>query len=377
VACGNPTVMDRAVQSEKSNQQQPAAASGARRGVTRSAAPGASRLGQLAAGINSSPLVQRLAQLKQEIQRSARVQGLERLAGEIQPEAPAQLEAQPVPSPNRTGLPDQLKAGVESLSGLSMDEVKVHYNSPKPAQLNALAYAQGTDIHVAPGQEKHLPHEAWHVAQQAQGRVKPTTQAKGANINDDFSLEREADVMGMKAATMQTRRAVATEINHGEPVQLHGVTDPSPLTSFSPSGVVVFQLHKGKDQYDETLDSMLIYKVVEKESGDVVYVGQTEESVGLETRFTQHLSSGYHDDWSKGTHKIMKLEAGSWTRFETDCAEQYWIDDCRKNGAKLDNGKNQVSNSRFQEILKYQEQNGLKLFRGEEAKFPRGWHPAK
>jgi hypothetical protein len=50
---------------------------------------------------------------------------------------------------------------------MSMDHVKVHYNSSQPAQLNALAYAQGSDIHVAPGQEQHLPHEAWHVVQQA------------------------------------------------------------------------------------------------------------------------------------------------------------------------------------------------------------------
>ncbi|NEP42104.1 MAG: hypothetical protein F6K35_23930, partial [Okeania sp. SIO2H7] len=42
--------------------------------------------------------------------------------------------------PNQTGLPDNLKAGVESLSGYSLDNVKVHYNSPKPAQLKALAY---------------------------------------------------------------------------------------------------------------------------------------------------------------------------------------------------------------------------------------------
>ena len=44
-----------------------------------------------------------------------------------------------------------------------MDDVNVHYNSNKPAQLQAHAYAQGTDIHLGPGQEKHLPHEAWHV----------------------------------------------------------------------------------------------------------------------------------------------------------------------------------------------------------------------
>lgn len=106
--------------------------------------------------------------------------------------------------PNNTGLPNQLKSGIENLSGYSMDDVKVHYNSPKPAQLNAHAYAQGTDIHVASGQEKHLPHEAWHVVQQKQGRVQPTKQLKGkVNINDDTGLEREADVMGAKALQMK------------------------------------------------------------------------------------------------------------------------------------------------------------------------------
>ncbi|GGX08468.1 eCIS core domain-containing protein [Undibacterium macrobrachii] len=104
------------------------------------------------------------------------------------------------PQPNNTGLPDNLKSGIESLSGMSMDHVKVHYNSAQPAQLNAHAYAQGSEIHVAPGQEQHLPHEAWHVVQQAQGRVKPTMQMKaGAPVNDDAGLETEADVMGAKA----------------------------------------------------------------------------------------------------------------------------------------------------------------------------------
>jgi len=102
--------------------------------------------------------------------------------------------------PNNTGLPNQLKAGIESLSGMSMDHVKVHYNSSQPAQLNAHAYAQGSDIHVAPGQEQHIPHEAWHVVQQAQGRVQPTMQMKeGVPVNDDVGLEHEADVMGAKA----------------------------------------------------------------------------------------------------------------------------------------------------------------------------------
>lgn len=100
---------------------------------------------------------------------------------------------------NLTGMPDDLKAGVENLSGLSMDDVKVHYNSDKPARLNAHAFAQGTDIHLGSGQEKHLPHEAWHVVQQKQGRVQPTFSLRGNAINDDKHLETEADEMGQKA----------------------------------------------------------------------------------------------------------------------------------------------------------------------------------
>lgn len=101
---------------------------------------------------------------------------------------------------NHTGLPDNLKIGMENLSGMSLDDVKVHRNSDKPAQLQAHAYAQGIDIHLGPGQEKHLPHEAWHVVQQKQGKVKPIMQMKaGVNINDDESLENEADLLGFKA----------------------------------------------------------------------------------------------------------------------------------------------------------------------------------
>ena len=57
----------------------------------------------------------------------------------------------------------------------------------RPAQLQAHAFAQGADIHMAPGQEKHLPHEAWHVVQQKQGRVKPTVQMKGKVISKQLS----------------------------------------------------------------------------------------------------------------------------------------------------------------------------------------------
>jgi hypothetical protein len=131
--------------------------------------------------------------LQGKFETAQRVEEEELLQGKFEP-------AQRAEKPNNTGLPDNLKSGIENLSGMSMDHVKVHYNSDKPAQLQAYAYAQGSEIHVAPGQEKHLPHEAWHVVQQAQGRVKPTVQMKGGvPVNDDVGLETEADVMGANA----------------------------------------------------------------------------------------------------------------------------------------------------------------------------------
>jgi len=114
------------------------------------------------------------------------------------------IDSQPIQAvseeqPNHTGLPDQLKAGLEHLSGMDLSDVRVHSNSSKPHQLQALAYAQGSHIYVAPGQEKHVPHEAWHLVQQKQGRVQPTMQMAGVNINDNAGLEKEADRMGNKA----------------------------------------------------------------------------------------------------------------------------------------------------------------------------------
>ena len=120
-------------------------------------------------------------------------------------------ESSEVARPNKTGLPEVLKTGIENLSGYSMDDVRVHYNSDKPAQLQAHAYTQGTDIHVASGQEKHLPHEAWHVVQQKQGRVQPTMQMKGkVNVNDDVGMEREADVMGANAMQIKEEHSGET-----------------------------------------------------------------------------------------------------------------------------------------------------------------------
>ena len=100
---------------------------------------------------------------------------------------------------SRGSLPPGLRAGLERLSGIDLSGVQVYRNSPEPNRIGALAYAHGRDIHVGPGQDRHLPHEGWHVVQQMQGRVRGTTQVGGVTVNDDAGLEHEAEAMGSVA----------------------------------------------------------------------------------------------------------------------------------------------------------------------------------
>lgn len=155
------------------------------------------------AGMEDEALLQGAGMEDEEPLQGAGMEDEELLQGKISSSVgPLQMEG--APAPNQTGMPDNLKAGIEGLSGMDMSGVRVHRNSPEPAKVGAHAFAQGTDIHLGSGQDRHLPHEAWHVVQQAQGRVQPTRQAKGVAINDDTGLETEADVMGAKALQQVT-----------------------------------------------------------------------------------------------------------------------------------------------------------------------------
>lgn len=116
--------------------------------------------------------------------------------------------AQRAEAANETGIPDSVKQRMEDSFGTDFSGVRVHPESSKAPEVGALAYTQGTDIHFAPGQFKPdtsagqqlLGHELAHVIQQAEGRVQPTTEIAGMPVNDNESLEREADALGAKAA---------------------------------------------------------------------------------------------------------------------------------------------------------------------------------
>jgi hypothetical protein len=273
--------------------------------------------------LHQSPRSQSLLQMRQALDEGPRVQSqlaLQRALNRPRaPEAnedeepeqearsePAQLAAMPgeadkLPSPvqrkpNATGMPDQLKAGVEQLSGLAMDDVRVHFNSPKPATVQAHAYAQGTNIHLAPGQEKHLSHEAWHVVQQKQGRVKPTLQMKGIAINDDAGLEREADVMGARATMRDTpaygrnRDRAAETIRGGAIQRLIVKKDGTRFANFSAaktqltkrkgSALTEEEAKKLEDIYDNDKRTLTVDNALAEASGASNPNSMTDWSIG-------------------------------------------------------------------------------------------------
>lgn len=111
-------------------------------------------------------------------------------------------------SKTEVNLPSKVQRKMEGSFGSSFSDVKVYKNSTQAKKLGAQAFTQGNEVHFAQGKfdpnsqqgQELLGHELAHVEQQREGRVTPTKQAKGFAINDDTSLENEADVKGAKAA---------------------------------------------------------------------------------------------------------------------------------------------------------------------------------
>jgi len=96
-------------------------------------------------------------------------------------------------------LPEPLRKSMEGLSGADLSDVRVHYSSPLAGQRRAVDYARGdSDIHLAPGQERQLPHEAWHVVQQKQGRVSATGRSHIGLSNDADTLATERELLAKR-----------------------------------------------------------------------------------------------------------------------------------------------------------------------------------
>ena len=244
--------------------------------------------------------------LQEAANNSAQVQQLKAY------QAMANSRATPIVQPKASNgnLPGPLQSGIESLSGYSMNDVQVHYNSDKPAQLNALAFAQGTDIHIASGQEKHLPHEAWHVVQQKQGRVQPTMQLKGEiPVNDDQGLEAEADTMGAKALTVSADN-----------------TQQEDLSTVTTGGLPAVQRVRGGIEYTEqgntTLKqwqpSAIANLAAHNVAPAVVAIGDTNVTFYAVPNNTYTNAAADNEDH-------IALQTGGQVRLENDVSSAEWI----------------------------------------------------
>ena len=143
------------------------------------------------------------------------------------------IQRQPAPAAATSGggnsMPKAVRSKMENSFGTSFSDVNIQTNSAQAKSIGALAYTQGNNVHFAPGQynpesapgQALLGHELTHVIQQRAGRVPVPHQSKGAPINADTSLEKEADDMGAKAA-------------RGEAVQMPGASGGKSVSNTSP-----------------------------------------------------------------------------------------------------------------------------------------------
>jgi hypothetical protein len=127
-------------------------------------------------------------------------------------------------------LPAPVQRKMEDAFDFDFSSVRVHQGGEAQA-MGAHAFTQGTDVHFAPGQydpasargQELIGHELAHVVQQSEGRVQATTQMKGVGLNDDSSLEREADDWGARAARGESvdrgGSAASASSASGAPVQ--------------------------------------------------------------------------------------------------------------------------------------------------------------
>ncbi|SNS50897.1 MULTISPECIES: DUF4157 domain-containing protein [unclassified Azospirillum] len=147
--------------------------------------------------------------------------------------SPAQLEDKRKPQGPYAGVLQKVSAATNT----DLTGVKIHTNSPEPARIDAHGFTRGNEIHLAPGQEKHLPHELGHVVQQMAGKVKPTGTVNGLPINDHPALEREATEIGNKAFSASRAETSSTRPGAKPSIQRQARSQPPHRLSMA-NGVI-------------------------------------------------------------------------------------------------------------------------------------------
>ncbi|MCU0430829.1 MAG: DUF4157 domain-containing protein [Cytophagaceae bacterium] len=105
-------------------------------------------------------------------------------------------------------MPEEVQAKMENSFGEDFSDVAIHDNSAQAEDLGAKAFAQGKDVHFAPGEfqpntkqgQELIGHELTHVVQQKDGKVHGSEVHGKDMVNQDPALEKEADDAGKLAS---------------------------------------------------------------------------------------------------------------------------------------------------------------------------------
>ena len=213
------------------------------------------------------------------------------------------------------GWPVAAKSGFGNkgpCQGFDLSHVTVHHNSPHPAALGAKAYTDGQTIHLAKGESHHLPHEAWHVVQQQQGKVRATGRlAGGVAVNSHEGLEGEATRMGQAAQQLAVR---GKAISAGG-----GQNRPSPPAILGPMEPVIQRKEeKGggtSDSANFRPDYPDLLARIEDATGGLFGWGTDEEglykalqALQRNQTYINHLDKLYRDKHDEGLEELLRYE---------------------------------------------------------------------
>jgi Domain of unknown function (DUF4157) len=171
---------------------------------------------------------------------------------------------------NQTGLPDEMKERFEEQGEVDLSDVRVRRDSDQPKQITGTSFAAGDEIHLGPGQDANLGHEAWHLVQQRQGRVPATRHRDdGGAVNEDPALEREADEMGagtagpVAGAMSRGPAAAPTPVIQGGWVTVEETREKKNMETLSKSS------HDGKQLYRDNQTGKVYVYVSSSSNGNV------------------------------------------------------------------------------------------------------------
>ena len=128
-------------------------------------------------------------------------------------ESSAPFFSTPIQLKKNNTLPEKLQTNMEHSFGQDFSNINIQKNSQEAVDLDARAFTKGDSIHFAPGEfnpnsergKNLIGHEFTHVVQQRSGIVQPSRiLKKGILLNEDKTLENEADYLGKKAVKGET-----------------------------------------------------------------------------------------------------------------------------------------------------------------------------